>query len=100
MGVSRKFKVILWGSQRYSKSLKGVSGKFQLCFNIVSRGFQGSFMGIPRKILGCFTASQKFKESFKGVARKIEGCFNGVVSGCQGCVKKVQWVFEESFKGV
>ena len=42
-----------------------------------------------------------FQESFKGISRlKIEGCFNGVLSGVQGCLKEVQWVFEESFKVV
>ena len=41
-----------------------------------------------------------FQESFMGVSRKIEGCFNGVLSVFQGYLKEVQWVFEESFKGV
>ena len=48
--------------------------------------FQGSFKGVPKRFLGCF----------KEVSRKIEVCFNGV----HGCLKEVQWVFEEIFKGV
>ena len=29
---------------------------------------------------------------------KIEECFNNVLSRFQGCLKKVQWVFEEEFQ--
>ena len=39
-----------------------------------------------------------FQESFTGVSMKIEVYFNGVLSGFQGCLKEVQWLFEESFK--
>ena len=37
---------------------------------------------------------------FEGVSRKIKGYLDGLLSGFQGCLKEVQWVFEESFKGV
>ena len=84
MGVSRKFQVILRRSQGYFKSLKGVSGKFQWCFNAISRVFQGSFKsvsmfqesfkGVPRKMLGYFKEiSRVFQESLKGDSRTIEG---------------------------
>ena len=38
------------------------------------------------------------QRSFKGVSRRIKGCFNGGLSGFQGCLKEVQWVFEEEFQ--
>ena len=41
-----------------------------------------------------------FLESFKVCSRKIEGHFIQVFCGVQECSKEVQWVFEESFKGV
>ena len=40
-----------------------------------------------------------FQESFKGVSRTIKGVsMDGVFSGFQGCLKEVQWVFEEEFQ--
>ena len=44
--------------------------------------------------------SRVFQKIFEGFSRKLGGCINGVLNGFQGCLKEVQWVFWESFKGV
>ena len=41
-----------------------------------------------------------FQKSLKAASKKIEGCFNGVLSGFQGCLKEIQWMFEENFEVV
>ena len=78
--VSRVFQVRLNGVLSYIKggswveiNLKGLSGKFQCCFDAVSKVFQGCF---------------------KGVSRKIGGCFKGDFSEFQGYLKEVQRYFQ------
>ena len=56
-GISISFKVV---SRVIERCSTGMSGKFQWCFNSVSRVFQG-----------CFQVSRKFQESFKGISRKF-----------------------------
>ena len=42
----------------------------------VSRVFQGSFKGLSKKFQGCFEEVLRvFEGSFKGVSRKSQGCF-------------------------
>ena len=64
---------LLWVSRVFEIISKGISVKFQKCFNGVSRKFQGCF----KKVLGCFkkvlVVSQ---ESFNGLSMKIKGLAN------------------------
>ena len=75
--ISSRFKMVLSVLER---NLKGVSGKFQLCFKEISKEFQGSFL----------TISRKFQGGFKEVERSFQGSIKLVSSGFQGYLKEVQ----------
>ena len=58
-----------------SKSVKGIHCE-SMC---VSRIFQGCFKGVTMKFQGCFEeVLMVFQGSFLGVSRKFEGCFKEV----------------------
>ena len=63
---------------------KGVSRKFQLCFEEVSWAFQRSYLDVlqpkePRKFQGCFEEiSRVFQGSFKDISRVLCRSVKGV----------------------
>ena len=87
------FKGVSVGFKVFEKSSKGISGKFQMCFN-----------GVLSGLYGCLKEAQcVFEEGLKGVSRMLRGIFKGVSREFQWIsryLKKVQREYQMCFNGV